>query len=75
MSCVSELLCEIVYMRDLLNQLDPETHQWYNLALMRRRLLELYAAVDPDFRDSTHSDPTTIICVFSDACVSTSPSA
>ena len=75
MSYIPDLLCEIVFMRDLLNQFHPETHEWYQLAFMRRRLLEFYAAVDPYFRDSINSDPTTVICVFTDSYVSPLPSA
>uniref|UniRef100_A0A6C0J0K2 Uncharacterized protein n=1 Tax=viral metagenome TaxID=1070528 RepID=A0A6C0J0K2_9ZZZZ len=64
MSYLSELVCDLVYLRDVLMRSDPDSPQWYSAAIMRRGLLEFYLAADPHFRHVMDKDPTSVICVF-----------
>jgi len=64
MTYLSELVCDLLHLRDLLYRSDSDSPQWYSAATLRRRLLAFYLAADPHFRHVMNEDPTSVICVF-----------
>jgi hypothetical protein len=52
MTYLSELVCDLLYLRDVLFRSDPDSPQWYSLC-----------DADPQFRH-VMNEPTTVIYVF-----------
>ena len=50
MTYLSELVCDLLHLRDVLFRSDPDSPEWYSAATLRRRILEFYLAADPHSR-------------------------